>query len=223
MSAQTADINLIADQLRALANNGLHFTDDPYQIERFHKVLRLSAELNALTDPRTADDFEEILLREIEWRTPLAVVDAAVFDGEGRLLLVQRADDKRWALPGGGCDTGEAPAVGAAREVWEETGYVAEIDALIGVFDSRLCGSRANRHLYHFLFAGTPAGGERIVSSETLDVRWFAAPEIPWADLSPGHEPRIHVAFAWQTSPAMPAYFDRVPFDRPDEPHFSHP
>jgi ADP-ribose pyrophosphatase YjhB (NUDIX family) len=222
MSTLPTKINLIADQLRALANNGLHFTDDPYQVERFQKILRLAAELNALTDPRSADDFEQILLRELEWRTPLAVVDTAVFDDEGRILLIRRTDNKLWAMPGGGCDTGEAPAVGAAREVWEETGYITEIGALIGVFDSRLCGSLANRHLYHFLFGGTPVGGERIVSSETLDVRWFAADEIPWSELSPGHEPRIHVAFAWQKSPDMPTYFDRVPFDRPDAPHFSH-
>ncbi len=117
MSETSTSLNLIADQLRALANNGLLFTTDPYQIERFHKILRLAAELHGMTDPRLSDDVEQILLREIEWRTPLAVVDTAVFDEQKRILLIQRADDRRWAMPGGGCDVGEAPATGTAREV----------------------------------------------------------------------------------------------------------
>src|SRR5690606_8154226 len=35
----------IADDLRALAGNGLHYGTNPYDIERYHRIQRLSAEL----------------------------------------------------------------------------------------------------------------------------------------------------------------------------------
>jgi len=55
-----------------------------------------------------------------------------VFDAQDRLLLLQiedaKARDSRfWNTPGGGVETGESFEVGAARELWEETGIVAPV------------------------------------------------------------------------------------------------
>ena len=211
MSDPSHRVAVIADQLRALANNGLHFTDDPYQIERFHTVLSLAAELLSMVDQRAVDELRPIFRDDLTIRTPLAVVDTAVFDDAGQLLLIQRADDGSWALPGGACDLGEAPATGAVREVWEETGYQVEPTALLGVFDSRLCGQRSSRHLYHFLFAGRVIGGKPIITDETRAVQWYAQDAVPWDALSPGHEARIRFAWTWHGSPDTPPFFDREP------------
>ncbi|MCB0130823.1 MAG: NUDIX hydrolase N-terminal domain-containing protein [Caldilineaceae bacterium] len=209
MTQPAAQLALIADQLRALANNGLLFTEDVYQIERFHTVLNLAAQLQAMIDVRPPAEIARIFQDDLTLRTPLAVVDTAVFDKAGRLLLIQRADNGLWALPGGACDVGEAPATGGVREVWEESGYQAEPTALLGVFDSRLCGQNSSRHLYHFLFAAKLTGGHAIIADETKDVAWFQPEQIPWSKLSPGHEPRIHFALAWQKFPAIAPFFDR--------------
>ncbi|HEX6139467.1 MAG TPA: NUDIX domain-containing protein [Candidatus Limnocylindria bacterium] len=40
----------------------------------------------------------------------------------------------RWTLPGGGLDFGEPPAVGAIRELEEETGLIGEVEGLADVF-----------------------------------------------------------------------------------------
>lgn len=44
------------------------------------------------------------------------------YDAEGGLLLGKRNDNKKWTLPGGHLEEGEDPAVGAKRELLEETG-----------------------------------------------------------------------------------------------------
>ena len=136
------------------------------------------------------------------------MVDTAVFDADGQLLLIQRADDHLWAMPGGACEVNEAPAAGGACEVWEESGYTVEVTHLIGVFDSRHSGTRTSRHLYHLLFAARVLGGEATPSHETLDVRWFAPAQIPWDLLSPGHAKRIRFALAWHADAQKTAYFD---------------
>jgi ADP-ribose pyrophosphatase YjhB (NUDIX family) len=202
------ELTLIADQLRALSNNGLHWSTDPYQIERYQKILGLAARLMGLVEARPLPDLERIFFDDLDIRTPFAVVDTAVFDDAGRMLLIRRADDHSWAMPGGACDVGEIPAVGGAREVWEETGYLVEITSLLGVWDSRRCGSRGSRHLYHLLFAGKVTGGAPTTSIETLEVRWFAQDEIVWDEIHPGHPARMRHAFAWQANPELPAYYD---------------
>ena len=74
--------------------------------------------------------------------------DAAVIDDDGRILLVQRADNSKWAMPGGAMEVSETPAEGVVREAFEETGVRCEVVALVGVFDSRLCGTISRHHLY---------------------------------------------------------------------------
>lgn len=59
----------------------------------------------------------------------LAVV--LLVDRSGRLLLQLRDDaapnyPRYWGLPGGHCETAEAPPVAAGRELWEETRLVAD-------------------------------------------------------------------------------------------------
>ena len=44
------------------------------------------------------------------------------YDADGGLLLGKRNDNKKWTLPGGHLEEGEDPAVGAKRELLEETG-----------------------------------------------------------------------------------------------------
>jgi ADP-ribose pyrophosphatase YjhB (NUDIX family) len=54
--------------------------------------------------------------------------------GSRELLLMQRADNGHWGLPGGYVDPGESVMAAAAREVLEETGYRVAIGRLIGVY-----------------------------------------------------------------------------------------
>ncbi len=207
----------IAEALRALANNGLMWSKDSYQTERYQQILHLAAELLGMAAAQPTAEIARQFFADIDYKTPLAVVDTAVFDDGGRVLLIQRADNQRWAMPGGACDVGETPAAGAAREVEEETGYRAHITHLIGIFDSNLQPSHNSRHLYHLLFAGrvqgnSPAiGGAPSHAQEILDRRWFMQAEIPWDALSPGHEGRLRFALAWYADPRTPAYFDPLP------------
>lgn len=215
MDTTTARVVRIAEQLRALSNNGLQFTDDPYQIERYHKILGLSAELLDLAASQPLDAIKQHFFTDIDYKTPLAVVDTAVFDADQRLLLIQRADNNLWAMPGGACDVGEAPAAAAVREVWEETGYRVEATRLIGLFDGNGQPGQNSRHLYHLLFAGRLTGGAPTDSIETVQLRWFDLEDIPWDALSPGHAARIRVALDWHAAPDTPAYFDRADGSKP--------
>lgn len=210
-------LSLIADELRALAQNNLQYTDDPYQIQRNRRVLQLAAQLQAQTDVRPLEEIQRIFSRDLGYMTPLAVVDTAVIDPDGRVLLIRRRDDGLWAMPGGACDLGETPAAAAARETWEESGYQVEITRFLGVFDSRLSGTQSGRHLYHQLFAAVPVAGEAKISNETSEVAWFFWEDVPWNELSPGHHRRLQFVMQWWMNPRVEAYFDWEPWLPPTE------
>lgn len=61
-------------------------------------------------------------------------VVAFVRNDEGAVLLIQRSDNGRWALPGGGHDVGESISDTVVREVWEETDIKAEGIDISGVY-----------------------------------------------------------------------------------------
>ncbi|MFI7605051.1 NUDIX hydrolase [Micromonospora sp. NPDC049366] len=52
----------------------------------------------------------------------VTLVRDAEAEGAGRLLLLRQPPGTRWTLPAGLLQRGEAPVVGAARELHEETG-----------------------------------------------------------------------------------------------------
>ncbi len=202
-------VGRIADQIRALTNANLHFTQDPYQIERHHTLLSLAAELASLVDARPVEAIQRHFHRELTYVTPHPVVDVAVFDPGGRVLLIRRADSGLWAMPGGMCEVNVSPAENALREVWEETGCVAELTAFLGLFDSRM--ERTDRtfsHLYHLLFAARHVSGTPQVTRETREVAWFPQEEIPWDTMHRGHGRRLAHALAWHRDPSIRPHFD---------------
>jgi 8-oxo-dGTP diphosphatase len=97
-------------------------------------------------------------------------VGALVYDPDGRILLVQRANDPGrglWSLPGGRVEPGEDDAAALVREMAEETGLVVEPGALVG---------RVYRGVYEIAdYRCTVVGGELRAGDDALDARWCDA------------------------------------------------
>ena len=112
--------------------------------------------------------------------------DALVRDARGRVLLVRRADDGRWAMPGGWVDPGEAPEQAAVREVAEETG--------LRVSAPRLLHTKQRPASVHYTFGCKLEGGELRTSDESLEVAFVSPDEIDqWHT---DHHERVTAALA---------------------------
>ncbi len=125
-----SDAAPLLDELRVIAQNGLAYVDDPYDRERYERILELVtgeyADATGLDSADVADRFADRLGHV----TPnVGGRGAVVRDGE--LLVLRRAGDGTWALPGGYADSGERPAETAEREVREETGLEVDAHALV--------------------------------------------------------------------------------------------
>ncbi|MFF0742109.1 NUDIX domain-containing protein [Streptomyces sp. NPDC004111] len=110
-----------------------------------------------------------------------------VVDETGRILLQRRRDTGQWALPGGVQDIGESPAQCAARECEEETGIIAEVTGLLGVFSPPghvvAYSDGEIRQAFEVTFIGTPIGGEPTINDEADGVRWIHPDDLDAFDI----------------------------------------
>jgi hypothetical protein len=79
-------LRLWADEIRAIANEGLQFEgDNPYNVRRCRRLLRLAAELFALQDVREADEIERAYHADLRHLAPYPGGDAAIFNDDGQI------------------------------------------------------------------------------------------------------------------------------------------
>lgn len=196
-----------ADKLRDLSAFGLRFSTSPYDQTNYRQVQDLALEMLAAAVGEPPAQLEPLRAPVLSRPTPFVGGDAAVVDEAGRLLLIRRADNGLWAMPGGALEVGETPAEGVIREAWEEAGVRCQAVRLVGVFDSRRCGSVTRHHLYHVVLLCRPLSLELDPAPEHAHeqrgVGWFAEADLP-ADLDPGHRSRLPVVFqVWRGGPAF--------------------
>lgn len=125
------------------------------------------------------------------------VAQVAVGTDEG-LLLIERADDGYWAMPGGLVDVGETFAGAAIREAREETGYEVEVTGLVGLYsDPEHVTSYDDGTVSQecsMVFRARLVGGAEAVSDESAQVRFVRAGEIENLRMHPSMRLRVEHA-----------------------------
>lgn len=171
-------LRFYAHELAAMARTGLEFVTNEYDRDRFVRTERIAEGIATLVIDA---DFtpERPYLPDLGIATPKVGCSVAAFDSAGRLVLIRRADNGRWALPGGWAEVGSTPGQNALRELHEETGFVAELERLVGVYDHLHFGTTSAYHIYTICFRARIVGGEPTASIETPEVVLVDPAELP--------------------------------------------
>jgi ADP-ribose pyrophosphatase YjhB (NUDIX family) len=122
----------------------------------------------------------------------------ALVTRNGALLLVRRAHAPwlgQWDIPGGFCGPREHPRDAAARELREETGLVARIGAIAGIWMDNYEPDDADSDkvtMNVYFHATVEGAGEPLTDpNEVAEIRWFAPDELPLQPAFPGHVPDV--------------------------------
>lgn len=124
---------LWARELQFLAQAGIAYGKDVFDIERFERIREISAEMLSYKTDIGLDKVKDIFCSEKGFQTPKLDTRAAIFK-DGKILLVQESDG-RWALPGGWVDEMETIKSNTVKEVREEAGIESEAIKIIALHD----------------------------------------------------------------------------------------
>ena len=204
----TATLLEWARKAQAIAQNGLAFTQDPYDRQRYQELSDLVATMLSTELAIPIKQAHALWQGEQGYATPKVDVRGGVFDRD-RVLLVRERSDGRWTLPGGWVDVNEAPSEAVAREIYEESGYRARAVKLAALVDkNRHPHPPGVHHIYKLFFLCELTGGEATPSIETDAVEFFALGSLP--ELSTGRVLReqIERLYEHRLNPALPTDFD---------------
>lgn len=195
-------------KMQAIAQNGLLFTKDPFDRERYLQLQQLATGILHTELDVPLASAREWWAGETGYATPKVDVRGAVFD-KARVLLVRERSDGRWTLPGGWVDVNDAPAAAVEREILEESGFSARAVKLAALVDkNRHPHPPAVHHIYKLLFLCELTGGHATPSAETDAVEFFALTELP--ELSAGRilKAQIERLYQHQLDRNLPTDFD---------------
>jgi ADP-ribose pyrophosphatase YjhB (NUDIX family) len=198
-----------ARELFSLAQAGLTYNNNEFDLERYRRLHQISAEIIASQSSLDNETITKSLSMQAGYATPKIDVRGAVIQ-ERKILLVQERSDGKWSMPGGWADLGDSPSETAAREVWEESGFNVKVDKLVAVYDAnRIPGTVLEfYHAYKLIFLCSIIGGEVRTSNETLAVDFFLLDHLPPLSTYRTNQQMLDEVFAHFRNPARQTAFD---------------
>ena len=195
-------------KLQAIAQNGLTYSENPFDIERYKSLQAIAAEIMATYSNVEHSYILNLFSQEVGYATPKVDVRGAVFRDD-TILLVKEREDGCWTLPGGWADVGDSPSEVAVKEVYEESGYQTRAVKLLAVYDRDRQGHPPHPHyIYKLFFLCELVSGSPSPSIETEEVEFFAEDAIPELSLGRVTPSQITRLFEHYRFPDLPTDFD---------------
>lgn len=168
----------LAMEIQALAQDGLAYTNNNYDIERYNRLREISAEMISLKTDLSLDKVKDLFCNEEGYQTPKLDTRAAIFK-DNKILLVHENNDT-WSLPGGWVDVLESIYSNTVKEVYEEAGLEVIPDKIIAIQDR----NKHNIPIYAygickvFVLCNLKGGGFK-ENIETTEIKYFSYDELP--------------------------------------------
>lgn len=167
-----------AVELQSLAQAGLTYGKDQFDLERYARIREISAEMMAYKTGLPLTRVKDLFCNETGYQTPKLDTRAAIFKGD-KILLVKENNGK-WSLPGGWVDVNVSVKENTVKEVKEEAGLTVTADRIIAVQD------RAKHNLPVYAYGVckifvlcSVLGGKFEKNIETTESGYFGEDELP--------------------------------------------
>lgn len=195
-------------RIQAIAQNGLAFSQNIYDIERYEELRRISVEMMTVISETCISTVKNLFAGETGYQTPKVDIRAVVFR-EGKVLLVKETADGCWSLPGGWADVGLSPGEVAVKEVREEAGLQVKPRRLLGILDKKFHPHPPSPyHTYKVFILCEGIGGETDCGTETSDVSFFGYDNLPDLSMERNTPQQLKMVFDFLDNPEKEAFFD---------------
>jgi ADP-ribose pyrophosphatase YjhB (NUDIX family) len=187
-----------AIELQSLAQAGMAYSKDVYDLERFKLIREISAEMMSRQTGMDLKVVTDLFCNETGFQTLKLDCRAAVFK-DGKILLVKETIDQKWSMPGGWVDVNQSVRSNVIKEVKEEAGLDVSAERIIALQDR----NKHNIPLYAYGICKIfvlchDLGGEYQPNIETSASGFFSLDHLP--ELSLGRTTPEQVAMCFEAA-----------------------
>ncbi len=197
-----------ASQLQSIAQAGLTFSNDCYDLDRYEKIRNITIEiLNEYTDIDN-NKIRDLFASETGYQTPKVDIRASVFKDD-KILMVKEKVDGAWSLPGGWADVNTSVSESAIRECAEEAGAYVTPKRIIAV----QLANKHNNALFPYTIYKIFVECELIENNfrdntETLDAGFFSIDSLPELSTERNTRSQIEMCFEAKNHKFFETIFD---------------
>ena len=181
-------------EIQSLAQNGLAYTNNVYDKERFERLRDISAEMLSMKIDLSLAKVKDLFCNEKGYQTPKLDTRAVIFKDD-KILLVKE-NNGTWSLPGGWVDVLESVASNTVKETKEETGLDVIPKRIIAIQDR----NKHNKPIYAYgickIFVLCEViGGKFEKNIETIETDYFSLDELPLLAEAKTNKEQIEMCF----------------------------
>ena len=194
-------------EIQSLAQNGLAYTNNVYDKERFGRLRDISAEMLSMKYDLSLEKVKDLFCNEKGYQTPKLDTRAVIFKDD-KILLVKE-NNGTWSLPGGWVDVLESVASNTVKEAKEETGLDVVPKRIIAIQDR----NKHNKPIYAYgickIFVLCEViGGKFEKNIETIETDYFSLDELPLLAEAKTNKEQIEMCFKAVNDESWQVQFD---------------
>jgi ADP-ribose pyrophosphatase YjhB (NUDIX family) len=197
-----------AARLQSIAQAGLTFSENQYDLDRYQQIRTLSVEILHEYTGISHEKIKDLFASETGYQTPKVDIRASVFKDD-KILMVREKIDGAWSLPGGWADVTTSAGESAVRECLEEAGAHVKPKRIIAIH-------LADRH-YNFPYPYTIykifvecelIGNSFSENTETLEAGFFPINSLPPLSTERNTRDQIEMCFEAKKHKLFETVFD---------------
>jgi ADP-ribose pyrophosphatase YjhB (NUDIX family) len=196
-------------QIQALAETGIHYSHNNFELHRNREIGALCLEILSELSDTPVEKLQFVLEEHDGYKTPKVDIRAVVFSENHEILMVKEMVDNRWSLPGGWADIGYTPSEVAVKESMEEAGALVEPVRLLAVLDKRCHNHPPDiYYIYKIFIECRLTGWVTRDNTETSDHGFFGLDKLPPLSIPRNTEAQIRKLFDFHNGTLTAPLFD---------------
>ncbi len=198
-----------SQRIQAIAQSGLQYSTNPFDIGRFKELQHIAAEIMADQTEVDLDEVKVVFDSQSGYATPKLDIRGVVIKDNKILLVRELMDGGTWTIPGGWVDINEPPSLAVERELREEAGVIVKAKRLLALYDRNLHGHPPYPFHAYKIFIQCDLIAEATPDPiETSDPTYFSPSHLPELSLPRVTPQEIKRIFELARDPSLSADFD---------------